>query len=78
MVTNVPVLIPARFLNGLLSSMNTIPMLKIWTPPPDMYSMNACMGRDFAGAIAKSHARLVFNSSYEAVAALDVLVGVLD
>lgn len=32
----VPVLIAAAFLNGDRRSMNTIPMLKIWTPPPDM------------------------------------------
>lgn len=40
-----------------------MPMLKIWTPPPDMYSMNACMGSDFAGEMAKSQARLSFNAS---------------
>lgn len=65
---NVPLLIDAKFLNGLERSMNTMPMLKIWTPPPDIYSMKACMGRDLAGATAKSHARLAFNSSYDAVA----------
>ena len=42
-----------------------MPMLKICTPPPDMYSMNACMGSDLSGEIAKSHAFRVFNSSYE-------------
>lgn len=50
------VLIAATFLNGLNSNMNTIPMLKICTPPPDMYSMKACIGRDLAGDIARSHA----------------------
>lgn len=30
------VLMPARFLNGLLSNMKTIPMLNICTPPPDI------------------------------------------
>lgn len=60
---NVPVLIAARFLKGLESSMNTIPMLKICTPPPDMYSMNACIGRDLAGENARSHARFDLSSS---------------
>ena len=71
-------LMDARFLNGLERSMNTMPMLKICTPPPDMYSMNACMGRDFAGENARSQARFVFSSSYDAVAvavATDLLVG---
>lgn len=26
----------AKFLNGLERSMNTIPILNTWTPPPDM------------------------------------------
>jgi hypothetical protein len=52
-----PALMPAIFLNGVSRSMNMIPMLNIWTPPPDMYNMKACIGRDFAGEIAKSHAR---------------------
>ena len=76
--TDVPVFMEARFLNGLESSMKTMPMLKICTPPPDMYSMNACMGRDFAGENARSQARFVFSSSYDAVAvavATDLLVG---
>jgi len=58
-----------------------MPMLKICTPPPDMYSMNACMGKDLTGEMAKSQAFLVFRSSYEfttasaaAVAGLPVLV----
>ena len=42
-----------------------MPMLKICTPPPDMYSMNACMGSDLSGEMAKSQAFLVFRSSYE-------------
>lgn len=33
---HIPEFIVAKFLNGLESSMNTIPMLNIWTPPPDM------------------------------------------
>ena len=41
-------------------------MLKIWTPPPDMYSINACIGRAFAGAIAASQARFSFRESYDA------------
>ena len=73
--TDVPVLIAARFLNGLESSMNTMPMLKICTPPPDMYSMNACMGSDLAGEIAKSHALLLFMLSYDAAAVDAVLDG---
>ena len=50
-----------------------MPMLKICTPPPDMYSMNACMGNDLTGEIAKSHAFLVFSSSYEFTAASAVI-----
>ena len=41
---------------GLVSSIPTTIMLKIWTPLPDMYSMNAFMGTDLAGAMATSHA----------------------
>ena len=62
---NAPSFIPDRFLNGESRSMATMPMLKICTPPPDMYSMNACMGKDLTGEIAKSQAFLVFKSSYE-------------
>jgi len=54
------VLIAAIFLNGLMSSMNTMPILKTCTPPPDMYNMKACIGSDLAGLIAKSHARFSF------------------
>ena len=50
--------------------MNTMPMLKIWTPPPDMYSINACIGRAFAGAIATSQARFAFKASYDAAVAV--------
>ena len=57
----------ATFLNGLNISMNTIPMLKIWTPPPDMYSMKACIGRDLAGDMARSHALFCFRAAYELV-----------
>ena len=66
--------IAAKFLNGLKSSMNTIPMLNICTPPPDMYSMNACMGSDFAGEMAKSHARLSLRDSYDAFAVANALL----
>jgi hypothetical protein len=55
------VLIAAIFLNGVKRSMNTIPILNICTPPPDMYNMNACIGNDLAGDIAKAHARLSFS-----------------
>ena len=58
-------LIAAAFLNGLNINMNTIPMLKIWTPPPDMYSMNACIGSDLAGEMARSHALFCFRASCE-------------
>ena len=65
--------------------MATIPMLKICTPPPDMYSMNACMGKDLTGEMAKSQAFLVFKSSYEftastaaAAAAVVLLVVVVE
>jgi len=54
------VLIVAMFVNGLIRSMNTIPILKICTPPPDIYNMKACIGSDLAGPIANSHARFSF------------------
>ena len=66
---NMPSFIPAMLLNGDSNSINTMPMLKIWTPPPDMYSINACIGRAFAGAIATSQARFSFRASYDAVVA---------
>ncbi len=75
---NAPVFMAARFLNGLSSNMNTIPMLNTWTPPPDMYNMNACMGRDFAGEMARSHARLSFRVSYEALTEAEAFAGALD
>jgi hypothetical protein len=59
-----PEFIPDRFLNGVRRSINTILMLNICTPPPDMYSMKACIGNDFAGEIAKSHAFFSFILSY--------------
>ena len=62
---DVSVLIAATFLNGLNIGMNTIPMLRIWTPPPDMYNMKACIGRDLAGEMARSHALFCFRESYE-------------
>jgi len=62
------VFIAATLLNGLISNMNTIPMLNICTPPPDMYNMKACIGSDFAGEMARSHARFSFSWAYEAVA----------
>lgn len=72
-MSNVPSFIPDRFLNGESRSIATMPMLKICTPPPDMYSMNACMGNDLTGEIAKSQAFLVFRSSYEFTAASAVV-----
>lgn len=59
-----------------MSSMNTIPMLNICTPPPDIYNMNACMGSCFAGLVAKSHARFSLipsNESFVLVAAISFL-----
>ena len=50
-------------------------MLKICTPPPDIYSMNACIGNDLAGEIAKSHALDTFMLSYDALTEVDALVG---
>ena len=50
-----------------------MPMLKTWTPPPDMYSINACIGRAFAGAIAASQARFSFRESYDAAVAVGFL-----
>ena len=65
--TLIPELIDARFLNGWNRSINTMPMLKICTPPPDMYNIKACIGRDFAGETARSHARFSFSAAYELV-----------
>lgn len=64
-----------RFLNGESKSIATIPMLKICTPPPDMYNMKACIGSDLTGEMAKSHALFTFNPSCEpsAAAAEDLL-----
>ena len=62
---NAPVLTVDRFLNGESKSMATMPMLKICTPPPDMYSMNACIGNDLTGEIANSHAFFFFSASCE-------------
>ncbi len=62
---NAPSFMEDRFLNGESKSIATIPILKICTPPPDMYSMNACIGKDLTGEIAKSQAFLVLRSSYE-------------
>lgn len=71
--------IPAIFLKGERRSMNTIPMLNICTPPPDMYNINACIGRDLAGEIARSQARFSFNDAYDADdAAVGTLAGALD
>ena len=65
-----PSFIPAIFLNGESNNINTIPMLKIWTPPPDMYSINACIGKAFAGANAASQARFSFRESCDAAVAV--------
>lgn len=71
--------IPAMFLKGESRSMNTIPMLKICTPPPDMYNMNACMGRDLAGEMARSQARLSFSDAYDDdIAAVGAFAGALE
>ena len=69
-----PVFTVDRFLNGDSKSIATMPMLKICTPPPDMYSMNACIGSDLTGEMANSQAFFVFNASCElsASAAADV------
>ena len=60
---------PDRFLNGESKSIATIPMLKICTPPPDMYNMKACIGSDLTGEMAKSHALFTFSASCEFSAA---------
>lgn len=73
-----PTFIPARFLNGEKRSMNTIPMLKICTPPPDMYNMKNCIGSCFAGEIERSQARFSFNEACEAAAAAAERAGVRD
>ena len=54
---------PASALNGENNNIATMPMLNIWTPPPDMYSMKNCIGSCLAGAMAKSHARLALSDS---------------
>lgn len=64
-VEYVPALIPAKFLNGDKRSMKTTLMLNICTPPPDMYNMNACIGNDLAGEMARSQARFSFKASYD-------------
>jgi hypothetical protein len=38
-------------LKGLVNNIQTIPMEKICIPDPDMYSMIACIGSDFAGLL---------------------------
>jgi len=68
---NAPVLTVDRFLNGESKSMATMPMLKICTPPPDMYSMNACIGNDLTGEMANSHAFFFFSASCELSALAD-------
>jgi hypothetical protein len=65
-----PVFMADMFLNGESKSIATMPMLKICTPPPDMYNMNACMGSDLTGEMAKSHARFCFSASRESTAAV--------
>ena len=75
---HIPEFIAAMFLNGLRRSMKTMPILNICTPPPDMYNMNACIGSDFAGEIAKSHALLSFRAAYDAEVAPEGLLRALD
>lgn len=60
-----PVFAVDRFLKGESKSIATMPMLKICTPPPDMYSMNACIGSDLSGETANSQAFFVFRASCE-------------
>jgi hypothetical protein len=55
-----PEFMVVRFLTGVRSNMKTMPILKICTPPPDIYNIKACIGSDFAGESAKSHAFLSF------------------
>lgn len=55
------VLIVETALMGFKRSMAKMPILNICTPPPDMYSMNAFIGSDLAGDIARSQARVRFN-----------------
>ena len=43
-----------------------------------MYNMNACIGSDFAGEIAKSHALLSFRAAYDAEVAPEGLLRALD
>ena len=58
-----PVFAIDRFLKGESKSIATMPMLKICTPPPDMYSINACIGSDLSGETANSQAFFVFRAS---------------
>jgi hypothetical protein len=62
---NAPAFAVDKFLKGESKSIATMPMLKICTPPPDMYSMNACMGSDLSGETANSQAFFVFRASCE-------------
>ena len=66
-------LIANMFLNGVKRSMNTMPMLNICTPPPDMYNMKPCIGRDLTGAAAKSQARFSFSWSYASGVSVEVV-----
>lgn len=49
-------------MKGEIKSIATMPMLKICTPPPDMYNINACIGRDLSGEMAKSQAFFSFSA----------------
>jgi hypothetical protein len=75
---DVPAFMADRFLNGESKSIATMPMLKICTPPPDMYNMNACMGSDLTGEMAKSHARFCFSASCDFRVATAVAEDLLD
>ena len=56
---------------GVLNSMKTIMMLKIWSEFPDMYIMTAFMGSDLAGASASSQDFLSFSTSMSSVEGLE-------
>ena len=71
---------PAPFLNGVRRSIKTMPMLKTCTPPPDMYSITACIGSCLTGLMARSQARFLRRASYDegsaaAAAPADLLLG---
>ncbi|KAJ2530306.1 hypothetical protein IWW43_004401, partial [Coemansia sp. RSA 1935] len=57
---------------GDIKIMPVIRMLKIDTLVPDIHAINICMGSDFPGPMATSHALLVRNAESSVRALTDV------